>query len=523
LGRLYNVQDQYYKGLEAYQVALMIYEGNNNKSRMAMAFNGIGNVYVGLDNNLLAAGYYQKALKIYDEYNDKNSLAICLTNLATISSKDGDYKIALEYYQKAYVILKELGLEVYMGSVLNNQSILFKEQGDYAKALVLSKKALQIFQDNNNEKGKCSVYISLSGIYIKTGETDKAEHYALLGLKIADKFKLLGKQETAHELLFEIYEIKNNYRKAYNHHKQYKKINDSLFNESNVKKITGLEYKYKYEKEKQATELEQQKKDKIEAAELQQQKLIRNFFILGFFILGVFIFVIYKFYLQTKKANNKLTTQNKVILKQKEEKEVLLKEIHHRVKNNLQIISSLLNLQTKNINDESIISAIADGQSRVKAMALIHQKLYQGGNISNIDFKDYTLQLLNQISGLYPELKDIKRKVIATNIKLDIDTAVPVGLILSELITNAFKYSFLNKKGAITITLLKEDRNYILTVHDNGPGLPKDFDASTTSSIGLRLVRRLSRQLYGTSNYEYDNGAKFIVTFMDTIGRREKE
>jgi len=199
----------------------------------------------------------------------------------------------------------------------------------------------------------------------------------------------------------------------------------------------------------------------------------------------------------------------------------LLKEIHHRVKNNLQIISSLLNLQTKNIKDKSTLSAMADGQNRVMAMALIHQKLYQNSDISSIIFKDYTSQLLNQIAGLYPELKDVKREVVSGDIELDIDTAVPVGLILSELITNAYKYAFTNGKGSIVITLKQTENNYILEVQDNGPGLPKDFDLSTASSIGLRLIRRLSRQLYGTSTYEYKNGSRFIITFKDTLGRKQ--
>jgi len=521
LGRLYNAQDQYYKGLEAYQTALMIYEGYDNKSRMAMAFNGIGNIYIGLVDNLQATDYYQRALKIHEEFNDKRSIAFCLSNLANISSKEGDYNKALEYYQRAYIILEELGFKAHMGSVLSNQSILFKEQGDYYKALELCQESLKLFQDIEDEKGKCGVYLSLSGIYIKTDETDKAEYNALLALKIANKFKLLGKQQSAHELLFEIYEIKNNYRKAYNHHKQFKAIYDSLYNEDNVKKITGLEYKYNFDKEKQAIELEQQKKDAVNAEKARRQKVVRNSFIGGFSLIFLLAIVIFLNLIQKRKANTKLITQNTIISKQKEEKEVLLKEIHHRVKNNLQIISSLLNLQTRNIEDESTLSAIADGQNRVKAMALIHQKLYQNNDLASIKFKDYTSQLLNQIAGMYPELKDVKREVVAGHIELDIDTAIPIGLILSELITNAYKYAFTNGEGIITITLEQTEHNYILEVQDNGPGLPKDFDLSTASSIGLRLVRRLSRQLYGTSDYEYKNGSRFIITFKDTLSRKE--
>ena len=150
--------------------------------------------------------------------------------------------------------------------------------------------------------------------------------------------------------------------------------------------------------------------------------------------------------------------QNIVIVEQNKEKDVLLKEIHHRVKNNLQIISSLLNLQTKNITEQSTLVAMVDGQNRVKAMALIHQKLYQNNDLASIKFKDYTSQLLNQIASLYPELTSVKQQVISDDVELDIDTAVPLGLILSELITNAYKYAFAEKKGVIMVTLKQKEQ-----------------------------------------------------------------
>ncbi|MBU1368520.1 MAG: sensor histidine kinase [Bacteroidetes bacterium] len=338
------------------------------------------------------------------------------------------------------------------------------------------------------------------------------------------------KMETeSYEKLYRTYMKFGDFQQAIIYAQKYMNAKDSLFSEQKQRTITELQTKFETDKKELEISLLNTEKELIntELAQSDSQRKIQlitiHVLIIGFVLVIIFIFIILKFYRQTKRSNSKLVSQHDIISKQKEEKEVLLKEIHHRVKNNLQLISSLLNLQTQNIEDESIISAIADGQSRIEAMVLIHQKLYQGANISSVDFKDYTLQLLDQISGLYPELKEVEKTVVAGNIKLDIDTSIPVGLILSELITNAFKYSYANKKGSIVLTLTKDEHDYVLVVHDSGPGLPKDFDPSTTSSIGLHLVRRLARQLYGTSRYEYENGSKFIINFTDTIGRRKKE
>lgn len=207
--------------------------------------------------------------------------------------------------------------------------------------------------------------------------------------------------------------------------------------------------------------------------------------------------------------------------------ETLLKEVHHRVKNNLQVVSSLLDIQSRKIDDTQALSVFSEGKSRVKAMALIHQKLYQQNDYSTIDFEDYTKQILSELSILYSSDKFIETKVICNNYAyFDIDTAVPLGLILNELVTNAFKYAFENDDESaviqVTFEKTKED-NYQMIVQDNGIGLPPNFDFKKAKSLGLRLVRRLAKQLYGNVSYEHGNGyhgAKFIVKFKNKLQRK---
>lgn len=515
LGYFYNDMDHYYKGLEAYQKALLIYEKLGNKPRIALALNGIGNAYATLDDHQKASSYYMRALDIHEEFDEKEQIAYCLGNLATLASKDSNFYQALKYYNRARYLLEETGNKPKLAIVLNNMGICYKAQEDYERAIEFNNKALAIYEELNNESGKGSVYLALAGVYFEQEYIDLTEEFASSALEIAVKFNQLNKQQAAHELLYQVYEQKKDYQKALEHHKSFKEINDSLFNEEKIRKITGLEYKYQFEKEKQAFELEQQKKDLIQAEEIRRQKILRNAFILGFLLVLLLALVILRSYLQKRMANRKLREQNNIISKQKEEKELLIREIHHRVKNNLQIISSLFDLQMRSTENPDIRSALIDGLNRVKSVGLLHQLLYRSEDVINIDFRDFVTKLLDHITS-YASDKPIEQNVnIQEGLHFDIETTIPLGLIITELLTNAFKYAFEEVDTCrIAVILSRQPGDqFRLEVQDNGKGLPEQFDIQTSKSLGLRVVRTLAAQLKGRIDYKYQSGAKFILTF----------
>ena len=191
------------------------------------------------------------------------------------------------------------------------------------------------------------------------------------------------------------------------------------------------------------------------------------------------------------------------------EKEELLKEIHHRVKNNMQIISSLLYLQSKDIKDEKINEMLLNSQNRIKTMALIHEKLYQSKDLTNIDFADYIKSLL--ISFIkYPNIKITSQ---VDSIRLPITKAIPCGLIVNELVTNAIKYAFPDdKKGNIIISLIEGEEHFTLTVRDDGIGMSK-IDFSNIKTLGLTLVDSLTKQLNGHIETNSENGTSFQINF----------
>ncbi len=213
------------------------------------------------------------------------------------------------------------------------------------------------------------------------------------------------------------------------------------------------------------------------------------------------------------------------IMKSLEEKEVLLREIHHRVKNNLQIISSLINLQSNNIDDERVYDAFKEIQNRVKSIALIHEKLYQSEDLSKINFAEYIPQLASDLYRSYEISPFIDLEVDVDNVLLDINKALPCGLIINELITNSIKHAFpdeisesefnVNKKGKICINFHYNGDMYEMRVSDNGIGYPENLDLKNTETLGLRLVNSLKDQLNSEVELKNNNGAFFMLTFKE--------
>jgi two-component sensor histidine kinase len=197
------------------------------------------------------------------------------------------------------------------------------------------------------------------------------------------------------------------------------------------------------------------------------------------------------------------------------EKEVLLKEIHHRVKNNMQVITSLLNLQSKSIGDAQALSVFQDSQNRVKSMALIHETLYQSKDLSHINFAEYLEKLVAHVSRSYrirPEAVKINTHV--DQVSLPIDTAVPCGLIINELASNSLKYAFPSEaRGEINISFVRDDAGYVLRVSDTGVGLPEGFDPERGKSLGMKLVRMLTGQLGGELAHHNGVGTTFEIRF----------
>ncbi len=244
----------------------------------------------------------------------------------------------------------------------------------------------------------------------------------------------------------------------------------------------------------------------------------KNMFALFSILFSVYLLggVIGKNLLKAHNELHKIRNENEARIK---EKDTLLKEIHHRVKNNLQTVSSLLSLQSRSIEEPRIKTLIKSSQNRVISMAMVHEMLYMRHDLSKIEYKSYVEELSDYLLRSFKGTdNNITLNIIIPDVKLGIDTAIPLGLLINEVITNALKYGIKdNDEGEIHIELLRSNsKDYVLYIGDNGEGFPENISHKNTKSLGLKLIHNLARQLKGTINRDLSKkGTNYIVKFSD--------
>lgn len=366
----------------------------------------------------------------------------------------------------------------------------------------------------------------IRGLYYEyIDQYKKAEYHYKKSKDIFFDLGNLAYEKKAVNYLVDVNEVMGDYKDAFFYEKRKSAITDSLLNRKSIEAFKEAELQRDFDDLRFQDSLSAlaatQKRELVFQQELsneRQNSLIIWGIVILLAIVTVFIYVSLR---RNKAVNKSLEEKNLIIEKSLQEKQLLLKEIHHRVKNNFQIVSSLIELQSKGIEDEQYQIKAKEGQNRLQSMALIHQKLYQNDDLT-VDLEDYLKKLVGNITESY-QLSEVETTLaIKDSFSVDIDTAIPLGLILNELITNAFKYAFDDSKiNSLKVELLAGVEFHELTVTDNGEGLPALLDIEKINSLGLKLVKRLVRQLHGRLDYQTDNGAVFKVFFKDTIMRAE--
>lgn len=472
----------------------------------------------------VAKVYIKKSLEIARLAGEKGRVRLAYTNLSFVLLDQDSTDAAIENMTAAWEISKEIGSA--WGSVryFNLLGDIEVERGDFQKAHDHYAKATEYLLPSTAPQSKADIYSDLARVKVYLADSvwsdDRAIQSRLLNeaLPIALKsWELAAEANSGNvklktsEILADLYAKTNRHKEAYELMRTAKAISEDINDKARTDAIARMTTEFDTERIEVQNEVLRETQ-KAQVAQLRQQ----NFLIYGAIIVLLLIIIIaaliYRGRLKVQKANLEIE-------KSLSEKELLLKEIHHRVKNNLQVVSSLLDLQLRGIEDEATLSTFMEGQNRVKAMALIHQKLYQNTNLANVNFEEYASLLVTELSTIYRRGNEVKTAVNASGeVEFDIDVAVPLGLILNELISNAYKYAFeTDREGtlAVSIQSLGEGKHQ-LVVEDNGVGLPENFDFAKARSLGLRLVRRLAKQLYGNVEYSNVAGARFVVNFYDT-------
>ncbi len=470
-------------------------------------------------NNTLANFYNQigETEKAIEYYEDAYQKAIQLNSkiyAGVILSNKGDLLLNAEKPHEALDVLleaKKLKIEgkanaTSIANTNQNIALALLKIGDYNNALININSALLHFEERNIVSGMMESYVIRGNIFLKTEQYNKSISDCEKAKALSIKNGVLENEENACKCLSEAYEKKGDFKNSFINYKLYTAVKDSIFNGENIKKITRLEMQYTYDKEKELQNLISRTREK-------EHRNTINILVLGLLSFLLISGLLYTLNRSRRKLNIELEGKNSQLLEALSINETLLKETHHRVKNNLQIISSLLNMQSKFLDDSHTKDIVIESQNRIKSMSLIHQKLYQGSNLTSIESETYFNDLINSLILSYGiNTEKIKPKVQVENLLLDVDTAIPLGLILTELISNAFKYGVDKETGQFYFSFSKQNESELLiTIRDNGPGIPENFDIHKSKSYGMKLVDILSKKLKADLVFNNKNGLEVVI------------
>ncbi|WP_187176400.1 histidine kinase dimerization/phosphoacceptor domain -containing protein [Algoriphagus sp. AK58] len=507
-----NRQDE---ALKVLLKALRVAEHNKNKVAIGKINYRLAGIYEFLGDDQKR---YKALMTSKTNFKDNQNL-LDIANLNSylleyhFDSKDLDS--AVVYAQKCLEFYEPNGFTLDAGIIYGMLGNVEMEKENHKEAIGYFKRALDNFGDENPQES--AGYLFNIGIaFNKIGDYKSALEFIERSLAIRKNLNIPADLQESYQGLAETYQLMGNYQKAFENLTLYQAYKDSVFNETKNKQLAELETQYETEKKDKAiADLEQEKELQNLRSEKQQAQIYLSVggLVILFGIAGLF----FRQSTIRKKYNDELETKNGEIAKQSAERELLLKEIHHRVKNNLQIISSLLSMQTRGLKDDKMKDAMKESQSRVKTMALIHEKLYQYENLSKINMQEYIQQLSDFLTQTYRSDKDIKITIEATDVNLDMDMAIPLGLITNELLSNSLKYAFEEQNhGEIIIHFTQKlPGSYSLLIKDSGKGLSENLDIENAKSLGLKLVKTLTRQINGKLKIVPQPGASFEIDFSD--------
>jgi two-component sensor histidine kinase len=506
-----------------------------------LLYTNLGYVYERRGDLGVAFDYAAKTQKIGETYGDKKALAMAYSDMSNLFWKQKKFEVGLEYGLKAISIFGERGINDldydFTLHVVGNNLV---ELNRLEEAQKYFEKSIQIGEKYGFYNNLSDSYIALSELYAKKGDFQAAISSGMEALKYAEllengfmivrSYLSLGKASNAAGnfsdaadflgksiqaatpdfgdkfFLSQVYlelskalEGSKQYAKALEATRTYDQLSQEVFTDKANAQISFLQ-----------TQMELTQKEstiKLQEAKLAKSKILQIFILTLSGFLLMFLFVMYRIFLRKKKYSQLLEKKNL-------EKEFLLKEIHHRVKNNLETISSLLSLQTAKIENRDFQVIMEETQNRVHSMGMIHKQLYLGENMKSIEMKDFFDGLGNYIIDTFDASGRIRFSTQMDPIELDVDWAIPIGLIVNELISNSLKYAFPeNSAGEIAVKLLEEGSFLHLIVSDNGIGM-SESPKILGSGFGSELIRLLTRQLDGKMTLLSQPGTKVSFEFL---------
>ena len=474
--------------------AIKLFEELKEVSELAHCYSQMGIAYYLQYQYDNALKYYDKSIELYKKTTNKKDLAGVYINQGVSYTYVKKMDLAEINYNEALKIYQEINYEPGFGPAYNSLAKIYYAKKEYNKAISYYKLAEQYSLKSNNKYHLITNYNSLATCYKELKEYEIAKTYSEKSIAISKEVGSVERELFCHETMADILFSMGDYKNAYASFQNYASLKDTLFNQDKNDAIAEMQAKFDVEKNQQKVkEIELQKKIDDEANT--KQRILFMVVIVVILISLVFTILLFR---NKQKVNSLLEQKNAAIQANLEQKEVMMSEIHHRVKNNLQMVSSILDLQARDLTDEKSIQIIEDSLSRINAISLIHQRLYQSENIRGIKINTYLQELAVDILKNFSatiQTTPIDLQCNVDDLNIDLESAIPIGLITAELITNSCKYAFLNiTQPKINISLEKHDAYLILVVTDNGVG-KQDSENKSKTTFGTKLIKSLSRKL----------------------------
>lgn len=512
-GATFQRQGSFNEAVKTYMQALTVFEELQDKS-------GIGRVYAQISDALCfqnqfseGVDYGIRAIQIFEEENDLDEIVMAYD--ATASNYIGlkDYPNAIKMMDEAVRIKRQSAPgTIGLAGIINTRGNAYKNGGQLEKALVDYQESYRIAEQFQHMGGMSATSANISDVYMRMGEYDEALPFQIKSVQLMEESGFYANSLENYQNLSFIYEELGDYKNAIKYLRKHNYARDSIVSVDQEAAVVELRTKYESDKKEAMISAQEEK--------LSQQKFIQ-WLGLGFIaLLGISLFLTFRNVNLKKRSNDKLEKANVMLQKKNAENELLLKEIHHRVKNNLQTISSLLNIQSESIEDVAAFDAIQESKNRVTSMSLIHQKLYMGENLASVEMRNYFKTMGSAIlEGFGSKADHIDLEVDMQEIELDVDAAIPVGLITNELITNSVKYAFPeNKSGKIKISLEQLDNHeFKLVIADDGTPTQGKEKSKEGTGFGSLLVQLLTAQLGGNIDVSTNEGTAAIIHFPPQI------
>lgn len=491
-------------------------------SIMSPIYNRLGMIYNSMEETQKAYDCYKRGLHIAYLNKDTISIQSMQINITYILRKMGNYNAALDTLHSLERINQPTDDDG-RSDVYARYLIIYREMNAFDKGMPYYREMVAGYKRGLQYPSvRQSAQLAIASFLQGMGRMKDSRPYLDDFVEESKKsIQPAGREMNAQLLLYRADSAAGNASGAMAHFLLYKKWSDTVKNVTKSRQMALLQIQFETARKDQDIQLLTQK-SALQEASLQKEVIFRNVIFAGGCALMIILALTYnrsrikqRSNLQLQQKQEEINMQNEQLMKLLQEKEWLLREIHHRVKNNLQIVISLLNSQSVYLDNQDAIDAIRNSQHRMYAMSLIHQKLYQTDNLATIDMGWYIRELIAYMKESFPTATTISFTPEISSLELDVAQAVPLGLILNEAVSNAIKYAFKGRsEGRIGISLENSgDQQWRLCIFDNGTGLPATFDLEATTSLGMNLMRGLSDQLDATFAVESKEGTIVTIVF----------